>query len=67
MGSPVKDQIRKLLDTLPDDATVEDVQYSLYVRERIERGRREAAQGKTICHDEVEERMKSWLPDEPTT
>ena len=35
-----KDEIRKLLDRLPDDASWEDVQYSIYVRERINRGRR---------------------------
>jgi hypothetical protein len=35
-----KEEIRRLIETLPDDATWEDVQYSIYVRERIERGRR---------------------------
>ncbi len=34
-----KEEIRKILDALPDDATWEDVQYSIYVRERVERGR----------------------------
>ena len=37
-----KEEIRKMLDTLPDDASWEDVQYSIYVRERVERGRQEA-------------------------
>jgi hypothetical protein len=34
------------------------VQYSIYLRERIERGRGEAADGKIIEEDEVERRMK---------
>lgn len=31
-----KDEVRKLIDQLPDDATWEDIQYSIYVRERVE-------------------------------
>ena len=58
-----KEEIRKLLDTLPDDATWEDVQYSIYVRERVERGRREAEQAGLVDHEEIESRMKRWLPE----
>ena len=58
-----KEEIRKLLDALPDDATWEDVQYSIYVRERVERGRREAAQGNLLEQEEIERRMKRWLSE----
>lgn len=37
-----------MLDSLPNDANWEDIQYSIYVRKRIERGRREADEGKLI-------------------
>ena len=59
----VKDEIRHWIDTLPDDATWEDVQYSIYVRERIERGRREAAAGKLLDQEEIERRMKQWISE----
>ena len=59
----VKDEIRRMIESLPDDATWEDVQYSIYVRERIERGRAEAAEGKMLEEDEVERRMKPWLTE----
>jgi hypothetical protein len=58
-----KEEIRRILDTLPDDASWEDVQYSIYVRERVERGRHEADQEKLIDQDEVELRMKRWLDE----
>ena len=58
-----KEEIRKMLDTVPDDASWEDVQYSIYVRERVERGRREADQEKLIDQDQVEVRMKQWLQE----
>jgi hypothetical protein len=56
-----KEEIRRILDSLPDDATCEDVQYSIYVRERIESGRREADQEKLINQDDADSRMKQWL------
>jgi predicted transcriptional regulator len=59
----VKDEIRRMIESLPDDATWEDVQYSIYVRERIERGRGKAADGKVLDEDEVERRMKPWLTE----
>ena len=62
MATP-KEEIRKILDTLPDDATSEDVQYSIYVRERVERGRREANQDQLIDQGEVELRMNRWLDE----
>ena len=55
-----KDEIRKMLDALPDDSSWEDIQYSIYVRERIERGLREADEGKTIAQEEIERRMERW-------
>jgi predicted transcriptional regulator len=58
-----KEEVRRLLDSLPDDASLEDVQYSIYVRERIERGRQEANEGKLIEQDDVENRMSRWLDE----
>ena len=56
-----KDEVRELLDNLPDDASLEDIQYHLYVRQKIQRGLAAAEQGQTIPHDEVVRRMSRWL------
>jgi predicted transcriptional regulator len=58
-----KDEVRRMLEALPDDATWEDVQHSIYVRERIERGRREAEDGKVLSQEEAERRMKRWIDE----
>jgi len=60
-----KEEVRRLLDSLPDDASFEDVQYSIYVYERIGHGRREADDGSLIEQDEVESRMRRWLEEQP--
>jgi hypothetical protein len=56
-----KEETRKILDALPDGATWEDIQYSIYVRERIERGQLEAEQEQVVDQEEVESRMDGWL------
>jgi hypothetical protein len=58
-----KDEVRRLLDSLPDDASLEDVQYSIYVRERLARAQREASEGKVIDQEEIENRMRRWLDE----
>ena len=58
-----KEEVRRLLEALPDDASFEDVQYSIYVRERVARARQEAENGKFIEQDEIESRMRRWLDE----
>ena len=59
-----KQEMLRMLDTLPDDASWEDLQESIYVRERIERALREVDEGKVIDQEEIEVRMRAWLGDE---
>ena len=57
-----KQTVRALLDRLPDDCSVEDVLYHLYVLQAVERGQEDAAAGRVISHEEVESAMRrKWL------
>jgi predicted transcriptional regulator len=56
-----KQEAQKVLDTLPEESSLEDIQYHLYVLQRLERGRKDVAAGRVIPQDEVEERMGRWL------
>ena len=55
-----KEEVRKLLDQIPDDSSFEDIQYHIYVREKIERGLKDAEQGRVLSQEEVERRMLKW-------
>jgi predicted transcriptional regulator len=61
-----KEVVRQLLDRLPDDCTIEDVQYHLYVIASVEQGRAELAEGEGIPHDQVRADLRrKWLrPDD---
>jgi predicted transcriptional regulator len=56
----VKLAVRQLADTLPDNATWDDVMYRVYVRQAIEAGRRDAAEGRLA--DVAEVRRQFGLP-----
>ncbi|MDD3517919.1 MAG: hypothetical protein PHQ14_06190 [Chromatiales bacterium] len=55
-----KDEVRALLDSLPDDCSLEDVQYHLYVVEKIHRGIERAEMEGTLSQGEVERKLDRW-------
>jgi len=60
MGT-AKHEIEALLKKLPDDCSLEDVQYHLYVLEKVRRGLNEAREQGTISQEQVEARLQKWL------
>lgn len=55
-----KDQVRKLLEILPDDVSLEDIQYSIYIRQKIEQGLADVDAGRVTPHTEVQRRLGRW-------
>lgn len=55
-----KDEVQSLLQKLPDDCTFEDVQYHLYVVEKIRRGIERAESEGAVSQEEVERRLAKW-------
>lgn len=54
MAYPVpKSELLEIVQSLPEDATWEDLQYFMYVREKIERGRRSAREKPLRTQEEV--------------
>jgi predicted transcriptional regulator len=61
MGREVpKDAVRRLLDTLPDEASYEDIQYHIYVQQKIDRGLEASERGDFISDEEIERRIARW-------
>jgi predicted transcriptional regulator len=57
-----KQKVRELLDRLPDDCSVEDVLYHLYVIQKVDAGLAEADAGRLIPHDIVAQEMRrKWV------
>lgn len=54
-------EVRKILDQIPDDASLEDIQYHIYVCQKIERGLQDMDHGRVLSREQVEKRMSRWI------
>lgn len=63
MSAPMtaKQEVSQLLSQLPDDATLEDIQYHVYVLEKIRRGREGIDAGRGQSTEQARERLSRWL------
>jgi predicted transcriptional regulator len=52
-----KEQVEEILKTLPDDVSLEDIQYHIYVRQKIEQGLEDVEAGRVVSHSEVQRRL----------
>jgi hypothetical protein len=60
--APVKQQVKDLLAKLPEDCSLDDVLYHLYVLQAAEKGQADVSSGRVIPHDEVEKELrKKWV------
>jgi hypothetical protein len=57
----VKKAVLDLVKKLPEDCTLEDVQYELYVRQKVERSMQAATDGRVSSHEQVKKRLSKWL------
>jgi len=57
-----KETVRALLDRLPDDCTIDEVLYHLYVVQAVGEGVVDAQADRVIPHEQVAERLRrKWL------
>jgi predicted transcriptional regulator len=51
----------KMIEAMPRDASLEDIMYELYFRQRVDRGLREMKAGRTVSHRPVKRSVAGWL------
>ena len=56
-----KSEVASMLESLPDDSSLEDIQYHLYVLEKVKRGVERAEIEGTLTHSEATQRLGKWL------
>lgn len=59
--STAKSEVSTLLESLPEDATLEDIQYHLYVLEKVKKGVDRAETEGAVPHEEVKQHLGKWL------
>ena len=61
--STAKEEVQSLLSKLPDDCSLEDIQYHLYVIEKVRNGLEAAESQGTVSHEDLEQRFGKRLTE----
>lgn len=61
MQASEKMEAVSLINRLPDESTFEDIQYHLYVAEKLKSARKNIEDGKIYSQAEAEKRLDKWI------
>jgi hypothetical protein len=57
----VKQEVMALIEELPEETTLDEIEYHLYVRKKLDRADEAIKNGNVISHESLKERVASWL------
>ena len=57
----IKKEVISLIEDLPDDITLDDIIYHLYVKQKLLKAKKDIAQGRTYSHEQVKKMAEKWL------
>lgn len=58
-----KEQVQEMLSELPDDCTLEEIEYRLYVLKKVQKGLEDAEAGRVVPLEEARKRFSPWRSD----
>ena len=58
--STAKDQIKRIVESQPDDSSYDDLLRELAFKRMVNKGLADAREGNTISNEEMEHRIKAW-------
>jgi predicted transcriptional regulator len=56
-----KEKIKSVIDTLPENFTIEDVMEELIIIDKIEQGLKDIKDGNVYTTEEVKQKLSKWL------
>ncbi len=58
--SSIKENAIEMIKNLPENCTLEDIQYELYVKQKIEKGLADIDRGDVLSEEEADNEINSW-------
>ena len=62
MSLSAKEEAKRLIDHLPNQATINAIMYELYVKQKIEARLKAIEEGRTVSHDQVKAHIMARHP-----
>ena len=59
--NPLKKEVISLIEELPDDITLDEIIYHLYVKQKLLKAKEDIANGRTYSHEQVKKMAEKWL------
>ena len=60
-SASIKPDAQRLVDSLPEGATWDDLAFEVYVRQAVAAGLEDAEEGRTLSHDDAVARIRSRI------
>lgn len=60
MMTTVKDQIKQILDSQPDDSSYDEILRELAFKRMVDKGLVDIAEGNVVSNEEMKTRIQSW-------
>jgi len=57
----VKEIAKLMIDTMPDDTTIDDIIHALYIKAKFDHGELQIREGKGVSHEEAKRRLQKWV------
>ena len=57
----LKKEVISLIEELPDDITLDEIIYHLYVKQKLLKAKQDMANGRTHSHEQVKKMAEKWL------
>ena len=59
--STLKKEVIDLVEGLPEEATLEDIQYHLYVLQKVRKGLKDVEEGRVLSQEDMQKRFEKWI------
>ena len=56
----VKDIAKQVIDSLPEEITIDDIIHALYVNSKFQHGEKEIRDGMGISHEDAKGQLNKW-------
>ena len=61
MTLAIKETAKKVIDTLPDDTTMDDIIHALYINIKFSHGESEIRNGGGVSDQDAKKRLEKWV------
>jgi len=59
--SSVKQEVIKLIKTLPDGVDYDKIMAEIYFRQKVDKSLKQIEQDKVVSHEQAKKRISSWI------